>query len=424
MMAKHKEFPITVRRGSSVVKIYRDQTKASGTYFRVCYYVGAKRHRLNFASLDDAKLEAETRAAQLSRGDADALQLTGKDRLIYCRAAETVRPHGIALDTAAQEYSDAKKVLDGFSLLDAARFYVKHHGRKFPPKRVSEAVEEMIAAKGKKGLSVTYLADLRYRLGSFADAFACNMGAITPDDVRSYLDGLNLAPRGYNNFLAALRTFFSFGSQRGWLAAETNMLRGVEKRKERAVPVQILTPSEMVDLLKTASDELRLCLAVAAFAGLRSEEVLRLEWADIERRPGFIEVSAAKAKTASRRLVPIAPNLAAWLANAPRSASGKIWPHSKPYFFRAIHRTVTRLNKGRSDRAGRFSWKTNAMRHSYVSYRLAEIQDMNRVALEAGNSPKMILQHYRELCTPEDAKTWFSLVPGDRGHVIQFKKSA
>lgn len=26
------QFPITVRRGSSTVKIYRDQTKTSGTY--------------------------------------------------------------------------------------------------------------------------------------------------------------------------------------------------------------------------------------------------------------------------------------------------------------------------------------------------------------------------------------------------------
>ena len=30
-------------------------------------------------------------------------------------------------------------------------------------------------------------------------------------------------------------------------------------------------------------------------------------------------------------------------------------------------------------------WKQNVLRHSFISYRLAEIQDVNRVALEAGN---------------------------------------
>jgi hypothetical protein len=33
------------------------------------------------------------------------------------------------------------------------------------------------------------------------------------------------------------------------------------------------------------------------------------------------------------------------------------------------------------------------------------------VALEAGNSPEMIFEHYRELVTPETAKTWFAVKP-------------
>ena len=33
------------------------------------------------------------------------------------------------------------------------------------------------------------------------------------------------------------------------------------------------------------------------------------------------------------------------------------------------------------------------------------------VALEAGNSPKMIFQHYRELVTEKSAKAWFGITP-------------
>src|SRR5262249_28671348 len=75
MHTKRNRFPIVVKRGSCAVKIYRDR-KPSGTYFRVTYQIGGKRHRLNFSDLEKAKTEAEAKAAQLSRGDVDAMQLT------------------------------------------------------------------------------------------------------------------------------------------------------------------------------------------------------------------------------------------------------------------------------------------------------------------------------------------------------------
>jgi hypothetical protein len=55
--------------------------------------------------------------------------------------------------------------------------------------------------------------------------------------------------------------------------------------------------------------------------------------------------------------------------------------------------------------------KHNALRHSFISYRVAQIQDVPQVALEAGNSPAMIFGHYRELVTADDAKKWFSIQP-------------
>ncbi len=112
---------------------------------------GGKRCGLNFADLDKAKAEAEAKAAQLSRGDLDALQITGRDRLVYGRALEAIRPLDMALDAAALEFAEAKKTLDGFSLAEAARFYMRHHGRGIRPKPVADAVTEMIAAKTEKG---------------------------------------------------------------------------------------------------------------------------------------------------------------------------------------------------------------------------------------------------------------------------------
>jgi len=56
-------------------------------------------------------------------------------------------------------------------------------------------------------------------------------------------------------------------------------------------------------------------------------------------------------------------------------------------------------------------WKHNALRHSFISYRVAETGDVNRTALEAGNTAPMIFSHYRELVTPQEAKAWFAVKP-------------
>jgi integrase len=404
---KRIRFPIVVKRGSATVKIYRDR-KPEGTYYRVTYYLGKKRHRLNFSDLHEATNEAEAKACQLSRGDVDAMQLNGDDRLTYGRAVDAVKEFNLPLDTVAREYSEAKRLLNGLSLLDAARFYARHRGRGITRKAVAEAVSEIIDRKRRKGVSDVYVRDLCYRLGVFKERFYCDVSALVPDDIARFFDGLELSPRSYNNFWRTLRTFFAFAQRHEWLSKEVDLLCKVEKRNERRVPTDIFTPSELAKLLKNASAEVTPCLALAAFAGLRSAEILRLDWSDVERRPGFIEVAAHKAKTAARRIVPISENLSRWLAIASRNGE-RIWPHSKDSFFKAMRRAAD---------TAKIKWKQNALRHSFISYRLAEIQDVNRVALEAGNSPQMIFRHYRELATPEQARTWFAIAPEAAPNVV------
>jgi integrase len=414
---KRVRFPIEVKRGSSRVKIYRDY-KPEGTYYRVVYYLPdqdgkSRRHRLNFHDLEAAINEAELKASHLSRMDRFASEFDGKDRLEYARAKDALKEFTLPLDRVAIEYKEARNLLDGVPLIEAARFYEKLNLRGIKCKNVADAVDEIIDAKTRKGVSDVYLADLRYRLGAFREAFHCDVNAIAPDDVAAFFEHLRLSPRSHNNFLRALRTFFTFAQKHGWLSKEVDLLERAERRSEKRTPVEIFTPSEFVGILVNASHEVAPCIALAAFAGLRSAEILRLDWSDIERRTGFIEVAAHKAKTAARRIVPVADNLAKWLAIAPRNGE-RVWPHSKDRFFKAMIRAARKAG---------MTWKHNALRHSFISYRLAEIQDVNRVALEAGTSPQMIFRHYRELATPEQARTWFAVAPETAANVVPITMS-
>lgn len=410
--AKRHRYPLMVKRGSCAVKIYRDR-KPSGAYYRVAYYIGGKRQRLNFRNPADAINEAEAKASQLSRGDIDATQISGKDRLVYGRALDAIRNQDRPLDAVAIEYAEACKILDGVPLLDAARFYQRHHPTSLKRKSVEDGKHEIIAAKTADGLSEVYLNDLRYRLGTFADAFHCDFVALSADDVREFFDRLKLSPRSFNNFLSTLRTFFRFAQDRGWLAKEADLLRGIKRRKGKSSPVEILSPDQIATLMQHTPDEIAPCLALGAFAGLRSQEILRLEWADVTRRPDFIEIAAHKAKTATRRLVPIPDNLRRWLGFSQRK-SGLVWSNTKAMFYKTRLRVATEAG---------IKWEQNCLRHSWASYRLAETQNVNLVALEAGNSPQMIFRHYRELATPEQARTWFSINPTSAKNVVPLSRS-
>jgi integrase len=132
----------------------------------------------------------------------------------------------------------------------------------------------------------------------------------------------------------------------------------------------------------------------------------------------FIEIKASKAKTASRRIVPISNNLAKWLKDHVQE-HGRVVPFEN--MAKQIGWLVEDTNAGLKkaaeedgkdpEKARTVKWKKNALRHSYISYRVAEIEDVAKVALEAGNSPQMIFQHYRELVQPKEAKTWFAIGP-------------
>jgi hypothetical protein len=59
----------------------------------------------------------------------------------------------------------------------------------------------------------------------------------------------------------------------------------------------------------------------------------------------------------------------------------------------------------------KMKWKKNALRHSYISYRVAECADVARVADESGNSPGIIKTNYLKRVKPDQAAEWFNIMP-------------
>jgi site-specific recombinase XerD len=231
----------------------------------------------------------------------------------------------------------------------------------------------------------------------FAVAFNCNVDTVTSAMIQTWLDARKMPAQTYMNFLRLINVFFEFCVARNY--CEKNPVGKVETRKVRAGAVVIYTPDEMKKLLAKASDEFRPMLAICGFAGLRTEEFKRLTWGDVDFAGANIILDAGQAKTASRRVVPLVANLRAWLEPY-QDKKGLVWRDGDIHH---VQKTCGKL-------AG-VTWKKNALRHSFCSYRLGVLHDAAKVAFEAGNSAKIIHGHYNALATDQAAREWFAIVP-------------
>ena len=366
-----------------------------------------KRVFLGFSDLQKAKCEAELIAARMATGDKDVLELRSSDRAAYLRAVQLLAPSGVPLESAVAQFAEATALLGDTSVVESARFFVRRNPGVLPRKSVRQVVDEFIADKQAKGRGERYLSDLRYRGDKFANAVGCGIAELKGATIEDFLLSLKLSAQSYTNFRRVLGTLFAFAKRRGYLLKDHDELDRVEKLRPDNGEIAIYTPDEFTRLLRAANAEFLPSLAIGGFAGLRSSEIERLDWKEVRLEERFIEIKKGKTKTASRRLVPVVENLAEWLAPFAQR-TGPVWPHAHDWFYDAQQATAAATAvEGR----GAVGWKHKALRHNFISYRLAAVQDVNQVALESGNSPVMIHKHYKQLVSRAEGARWFGIRP-------------
>ena len=257
---------------------------------------------------------------------------------------------------------------------------------------------ELREAEGK---SRAHVADLKCRLLRFARAHKGRLAAsITTADINAWLLGIKCASQTRKNHRCAIHNLFSFCVSRGYAAS--NPVTQAARVKVPPAPIGILSVSEAHRLLLACRQDILPAVAVGLFAGLRREEIARLDWKEIDLDRGYIEVKAAKSKTARRRLVEISPNLRTWLAPY-RQLAGPVSP---------THATYRRHVATAAQAGGIQKWPHNAARHSFASYHLALHQDAAATALQLGHTEsRTLFEHYRELVHPEDAKAFWQITP-------------
>ncbi len=389
---------LTVRQGSASVPIYSGVVNGKIRY-TIAFYHNGRRVRRMFTKLEDAKREAKIAAANIQKGFQESNDLRPAERDSFLAAVSILKNLSVPLVSAVEEYAECRKRLGDIPLLSAIEEFVRRMNGVTLGVTVPDAVKEFLQAKEQDGMSDRYLLQLQSTLGLFAKAFPGPIMHIRSDQIDRWLRENDLAPVTRNNRLTVIRVFLNYAKQSGYLPkSEVSEADSVRKVKTGDTETEIFQPEQLEKLLMAAPTRLIPILALGGFSGLRASELARLDWSAVNLERRMIELRAGQAKTASRRIVPISDNLAAWLQLVERE--GAVIPD--PDYFRQATALARKLS---------VPWPRNVLRHSFISYRLALIQDVNQVALEAGNSPAIIFKHYRELVTEEASRVWFGIFP-------------
>jgi len=401
-MKAKKEWPKTVRVGNVSVQVYKRLTGSGNVGFRIAFLDTDGKRKFESCSDETQVITLATKKAEmLSTFGARVAGTSGDQIAEFVRLGDVLKPFAVsvaAVVTRAPTWLQRHGTLDAIdcALITGPALA----GVAITPRTVPAAVAELLAQKRANKMSEAYCRDIEFRLqNKFAKAFTCNVDTVETSQLQAWLDARNMPASTYRNFGRLLNTLFEFCKRRNYCT--NNPAADLEKRKVNGGDVVIYSPDEMRKLLEKSDNGFQLMLAVCGFAGIRTAEFMRLTWEDVCHVPGHIEVPKGKGKNKNRRrLVPISPNLAAWIALHP-ARKGLLWPDQK---------RVDDVQRRCGKLAG-VPWKKNALRHSFCTYKTALSGDIARTSLEAGNSVKMIEEHYDRVVTQEAAREWFAIMP-------------
>lgn len=243
---------------------------------------------------------------------------------------------------------------------------------------------------GKKG-AIAPRSLLKYRqvtgefldhLGSRAD---CPLAAVTLAEIRAFRDDVakkGVSPVTVNQTVRkVLSVPFEAARRLGFI--QVNPCAGVEALRDTAdAEKDTFTPEQIAALCIEAQGDWRGAILAGYYTGLRLGDITGLRWEAIDLGSGLLRIRTAK--TGKTVIVPLAPELARWLAAQPRgigkapvfpSLTGQAGPGRNGLSMQfkrlmeaaGIHGRVTRAREEHSAGRTRVSLSFHSLRHSFNS---------------------------------------------------------
>ena len=391
----------------------------------VVYWREAKKPR----STTKVKLDGESGARAFAKVKARELAGKAGSRLVTVLEAEAVEGlqsivGGRSVSAVVDQLKDLVTRVGGFQhVVRACENYIKAGHGKLDRAPASVVVPRFLALFSKP-TDKEYRKGLKKELQTFADAYPdVSIVDLTEEILQAWIgranrDGSAPGWRYYNNRLATWKTFLNRCRQwKMWVKDEDHPAEIIQPMGK----VTIMPPIWKLDLMKqilaavfAELDESLAYLVTGCWMGLRPFEMGRVDSRKWDWEHGYLGVDADVArKVMSERFVPIPANVREMLyeriQNPKAFWGGRCGQMPRLGFVRSDDQVY--LSKLLRDKGLIVEWEQDVMRHSYISYRLAQGHGIGQVAEWAGNSEREIRKSYRRPLRKEDGEAWFGISP-------------
>jgi integrase len=429
--------PIIRRRGNMEVTISYEPPRGNRKPWRLSWVENGVDQSEMFATLEEAKTQAEIKLASLSSGQVTMTKEEIDDLFGFKKVVEDfnrrLAPHNRTLDDVISDVIAAAQIQPGMTAAAMAQFICSNHGVEHPMSAQEVKVKylEHLRSDYKRKYSVGYVNQAERHL----DRFCANFGerrldTLVPGEILDFIKGFRVRPKRRSERSKADQEGLVPAGQKTrnhlhnsldqMFAHAKTVLQALPPRLETAVRMvaapqfitptpEVYTPAELVDLYRLLPDiECVLYVSLQLFAGLRPCEAAKIRLKDIKRdpkgQPSYIlvrqEVMKKTAQPGRKRIrtrkAPITRPLAKLLAAIQL-------PKGALFLSKGMEGRVCGLA-----RTARFPWKHDGLRHSFISYRLEQIKDRSTVAYEAGHDVDMQIEHYEGLVDSNDVPAYWA----------------
>ena len=289
---------------------------------------------------------------------------------------------------------------DEITLGQVVEFYLHHKPK--AENSIKDAYDTFIAEKERVGRRHNTLREIKSVMKGFVRTCGHKQASrITETDLAKFIQKGKVSAHTENNRQKVYNKFFNYCLKQDWVSE--NPLRKYEKRQIVSEVAHYLSVSEAQKVLEAAKSKehqkLLPYITLMLFCGLRNSEASKLKWENI-RFDGDqvdINVDAKIAKTASRRHITVEANAARIL----RYCRDKNLTEPYPKNFRKNFDKL-KLETG-------IEWRSNALRHTFGTYRYAFNESDDKTSKEMGNSPDVLKKYYNGLATKREAEKFFEL---------------
>lgn len=192
-------------------------------------------------------------------------------------------------------------------------------------KTVSQALDEFLLISQRTcapSTSRDYQSAVTHHLKpAFGDFLLKNF---TATQIKVWMSGLTISPKRIKNVLVPLKGALRSAFQDGIIDRDVSaQIPTISHRTREPNP---FTPQEINSILEHSESQTRNLLQYAFFSGLRTSELIALEWSDVDFERGVVRISRAsvrkivketKTQSGEREVKLLVPSLAALLAQKP-----------------------------------------------------------------------------------------------------------